>query len=163
MLPAGIAPFEEVGRQAMNGVLRERRLKYAEEFINRVYQRMQDGKTLQEAVDADEVYKKATVNSGEMYQSYFIPGLGSMNEFVARIFTLENPGDTTGPVVTDKGSGIAVLVKKLEIDEDQFEQDKARIRSQLLNERRNDYINRYLDGLHKHAKIVDHRYLFYSI
>jgi len=163
VLPAGIAPFEEVGRQVMNEILRERRLEYAENFINRVYQRMQEGKTLQEAVDADEEYKKATFNSGEMYRSYFIPGLGSMNEFVARIFTLENPGDTTGPVITDKGSGIAVLIKKLEIDEDQYEQDKAQLRSRLLSERRNDYINRYLEGLRASAEIVDNRHLFFAM
>ncbi len=163
VLPAGIQPLEEVSMQVSSEILRERRVGYAEEFIGRVQQRMQQGQTLQEAVEADTEYSDATARSGELYRSYFIPGLGSMNEFVAKIFTLENPGDSTGPVVTEQGCGIAVLKQKLPVDEEQFEQDKSQLRARMLNDRRNDYMNRYLEGLHDHAEIVDNRHMFVNM
>jgi len=120
---------------------------------------MQERQGLKDAVEADSV-KVASVNSSEVNRNFFIPGLGPMNTFVAKIFTLENPGDTTGPVITESGSGIAVLTEILSVDEDQYEKDHDQTKTRLDTELKNEVITKYLNNLVESADIVDNRDMY---
>jgi len=158
-LPAGIASLDEVRREVERAAMNEKRVKYAEEVVNRIYDRMKGGMSLKEAVEADD-FKRARFNSGEVYRSYYIPGLGTMNAFVARMFALEKPGDTTGPVVLDSGAGIAVLKEIMPIDEDRYLEERDQLKQRMETELKNEVINRYVENLVKNADIVDNRHLF---
>ncbi|MFC1692356.1 peptidylprolyl isomerase [Candidatus Latescibacterota bacterium] len=158
ILEEGTAPLEEVIQEVENAVREEIRARYAEEFIRRVYDRVTRGQSLTEAVEADSV-KTASVSNQEVYPGFFIAGLGENNSIMAKICNLENPGDNTGPVVTEDGSGIGILIEKLPIDEEKFEKDREKLRQTLETEIGNDIISKYLEGLVDKAEIVDNRYL----
>lgn len=155
----GIPPIDEVRNDILTAVRRELRAKFAEDFITRVHARMQEGMSLKDAVDAD-TYKGTPVTTSELYLNYFMPGLGPMNTFTARLFSLENPGDSTGPVITEFGSGIAVLLEKLPIDEDQYKRDHNELKSRMISEQKNEIISTYLTALIKKADIVDNRDMY---
>ena len=156
---AGIPALGEVSNEVVNAAGNEIRARYAEDVINRIYSGMQEGQSLKDVVEADSV-KVASVNSSEVHRNFFIPGLGPMNTFVAKIFTLENPGDITGPVITESGSGIAVLTEILPVDEDQYEKDRDQTKTRLDTELKNEVITEYLNSLIESADIVDNRDMY---
>jgi len=161
-LPDGVPPFEEVQNEVERDFRREIRAAFTEEVVKRIHARMQGGMSLKEAVETDD-YKEAQVSSGEVYRSYYVPGLGSMNALMASIFTLDNSGDTTGPVVTEFGTGIAVLNSVIPVQEDLYEEARTQLKRQMESELKNDVISRYVDSLVESADIVDHRHIFLGL
>ena len=156
VLPPGIPHVEEVQYDVERAVRTEKCARYAEETVKRIYARMLEGQSLTDAVEADSV-KVSNVREHEVNRSYFIPGLGSMNALVAKLFLLENPGDSTLPVITDSGSGIAVLVEKLPVAEEQYEKDSENLKKTMESELKSEVITRYIEGLKENAKIQDNR------
>jgi len=161
---AGIPPFEELQNPITEDVKREMRAKYAEDYCRRVYNQVKAGEGLRETVDAmtDSLILE-TVETATVTRSYNIPGLGTMNALIASIFALENAGDNTGPVITENGSGMAVLLEKLPVDEKKFEEEKNQLKTELENELKNDMVSRYINNLRENAEIVDNRYLFFNL
>ncbi|MBT4484842.1 MAG: hypothetical protein HOC71_14320 [Candidatus Latescibacteria bacterium] len=162
VLKEGIPSIEEIGHEIAPIVRREALVQYSEEYINRVYTRLQGGQSLNAAVEADSL-KASNVQTTDVFRNYHIPGLGSMNPFIARVFLLENPGDTTGPVVTEYGSGIAVLVEKLPIDEEQYEKESEELKNRIESQLKNEIVSTYLDRLKEQAKIIDNRDIIYGL
>ncbi len=164
IVKAGIPPFEELQNRITEDVKREMRAEYTEDFCRRVYNQVKAGKGLRETVDAmtDSLILE-TVETATVTRSYIIPGLGTMNALIARVFTLEDAGDNTGPVITENGSGMAVLLEKLPVDEKKFEEEKAQLKTELENELKNDIMSRYINNLRENAEIVDNRYLFFNL
>jgi len=161
ILKPGIPDIAEVVLQVENDLKNHKRLRYAENFITRVDERMKKGQSLKEAVEADTL-KTAEVKTDEITRAQYIPGLGEMSTFVANIFALENPGDTTGPVVNESGSGIAVLLEKIPVDEEQLEQEREQIKSSIKNELSQEVYTQYIENLKENAKIEDYRDLFFE-
>ena len=162
VLPEGIAPFDEVQQKVTEDYTREVRVQYAEDFMRRVYARMQEGRSLTVSV-AEDTVKVATVRTTDMNRDHYISGLGKKNTFAAKIFTLENPNNNTGVVVTESGCGIAVLLQKQPIDEKAFESAQANLKNQMETELRNQIIMKYLEDLKKKAKIKDNRDLYVEL
>ncbi|MBA7589298.1 hypothetical protein ES708_31380 [subsurface metagenome] len=82
---------------------------------------------------------------------------------MARLFSLENPGDITGPVITENGVGIAVLLEAIPVDEEKFEADRDATRTKIETALNNDFLTRYIEGLRKEAKIIDNRDMFFGL
>ncbi len=164
IIKAGIPPFEDVEGRVAEDVRKEIRAKYIEDYCKQVYEKKQGGVSLNDAVKAvTDTLITADVKTESVNRNYFIAGLGNLNKLIAKVFTLENAGDDTGVIVTDEGSGIAVLLEKIPIDEKKFEEEKEQLKVRLENELKNDLMSRYLDKLKKDAKIIDNRDLILSI
>jgi len=159
ILAPGIPTVQEVESEVASDLRNKLRAGFAEETVKRIDSRMKSGMTLADAVAADD-YKKIAVRAIEMTRNFFVPGLMALNPLTARVFTLGNPGESTGAVVTDAGSGIAVLKTIVPIDEAKYEQDKEQLRKQIMSQKRNELLNRYIESLRDKAKIVDSRYVF---
>lgn len=67
-LEEGIPPLKEVRSEVETAARKAERSRYAEDYINRVYSRTEEGMSLKEAVEADE-HKGMTVRTGEVYSS----------------------------------------------------------------------------------------------
>jgi len=164
IVEAGIPPFEEVENRVAGDVRKEMRAKYAEDYCNRVSENLKEGLNLNGAVNAvEDTLISTTVKTATVNCTHSIPGLGSLNPLIIRVFTLENIGDNTGTVVTDNGSGIAVLLEKIPIDEKRFEEEKNQLKTKIENELKNALMTRYFDHLRKNAKIVDNRDLILTL
>ncbi len=162
ILHAGIPAFEDVKTDVESQYRKTLQAKEAEKIAARINDRIKAGKTIKEAVDEDE-FKKVDLKVADVYKNLFISGLGAKNLFVAKMFQLENPGDSTGIFVDDNGAGIAVLNEIKEIDEAAFETAKENIRTRLLSEKRNQILSSYVQKLIDDADIVDHRHLYVGL
>ena len=162
ILAAGIPSLNEVRVEVENDVRKSIRIQYSQDIVYQINKRLGEGKSLTEAVEADSV-QIAHVQTAEVTRNQFISGLGNMNTFFAKIFKLENPGDTTGPVVTDSGSGIAVLLEKIPVDEEKYEKERSELASRIENELKSEIISVYMTQLREKAEIVDNRDMFVGL
>ena len=162
ILAADIPSFNEVRVEVENDVRKSIRIQYSQDIVYQINKRLGEGKSLTEAVEADSV-QIAHVQTAEVTRNQFISGLGNMNTFFAKIFKLENPGDTTGPVVTDSGSGIAVLLEKIPVDEEKYEKERSELASRIENELKSEIISVYMAQLREKAEIVDNRDMFVGL
>jgi len=164
IMEASISPFEDVESRIAEDVRKEMRAKYAENYCSRVSENLKEGMNLSDAVKAvADTLISTTVKTETVNRAQFISGLGSMNPFIVGVFTLENTGNNTGTVITDNGSGIAVLLEKIPVDEKRFEEEKNQLKERLENELKSDLMSRYIDHLVKNARIVDNRDLFLTL
>jgi peptidyl-prolyl cis-trans isomerase D len=161
VLLAGIQPFEEVALRVERDWRQSERSAAAEAFVTRIHQRLRDGMALAEATQADTEHA-AAVRSEAITRRTPIPGLGEMNALAARLFELDAPGTFTDPLITERGSAIAVLDSIPAIDEDVFEVNKESLRARMNTEQQQTIMGRYIQGLNESAEIVDNRHLFYT-
>lgn len=160
ILPAGTAPLTEVRQEVERTALTEKRAAFAAEVAKRIASRIQSGSTIADAVNADEYKAIQLREDTEVYRSYYIAGLGSLNKMMAAVFALNNPGECTGAVVLEEGAGVAVLNEKVPVNETQYEEDMPRLRQRIESELQNEVVQNYVDSLVKSAKIVDNRHMF---
>jgi len=155
---AGISPFEEVRELVQEEVIRKMCTEYIENYCKRTREKLQRHKNLDDAVKAvEDTLISPKIENEIVSRTKFIPGIGRMNPLMARVFALENVGDNTDVVTTDNGKGIAVLLEKIPVDEEMFEEEKGEFRERFENELQNDLMSRYIENLKNNAKIIDNR------
>jgi peptidyl-prolyl cis-trans isomerase D len=162
IVPAGIPPLEDIIQRVTADFQRGKRLDYAEEVVDKIYHRIQSGTSLKEAAEADSSLK-VNVQASTITQTENVPGLGSMNSLVAAAFSLTKVGESTGPVRTELGAGIAVYQEQPPLDEGKYQSEREDLRSQIMREIQNQVLTRAVEDLRKKAKIVDNRYMYYNL
>jgi peptidyl-prolyl cis-trans isomerase D len=150
---AGVPPLEDVRKEVEKAMLDEHRTKVAQEFIARIDQRLKSGMTLEEAVGADE-NKDVQVQQGDVTRAGMMPD-GQYHPLTVSFFALKNPGESTGPVNSKNGAGIAVLTKINPVDETRYESERDELKSRMSYDIKNEVLSTYIEGLKKEAKIVD--------
>jgi peptidyl-prolyl cis-trans isomerase D len=161
---AGTPSFEEINARVMEDCKNDSKAKYAEEYTKKVYSKMSSGMDIMSAVAATpDPMITAAVDSSTVTRNFYVQGLGAYNQLMARVFLLKAPGSCTGPVVTDKGSGLAILIESLPIDNTRFDAEKTQIRQKLLSEKRDMIVSNFIEQLKKKAKIVDNRDVFLGL
>ena len=162
ILHAGIAPLDRVRSDVENAIRNEKRIDHAYEIVSGLDEELKKGYTLSELAEA-ATETKITITTTTLSRSESLPGVGAMSPLVGEAFALENIGDCTGPVRTENGVGIAILREKPAIDEAQYDQEKDRLRAQILREMQQETLNTAIQQLRDEAKIVDNRYMFYNL
>lgn len=111
-----------------------------------------------QALDAGEAFEAVSArisdcpsNSGDLG---VFPRGQMVQEFEDVIFAMQ-PGDTSDVFLTDFGYHIAKLHKKHPPQPLKFETVKAGIMEQMINERKQQKLNAYVDSLKKEADIQD--------
>lgn len=158
---AGIPPLEDVISQVRQAVREEKGRARAEEFAAKVDQLMKSGMSLEQAAVADSSNMIA-VNTDTVTRAQNIRGIGSKSPLIAAVFKLKEKGDSTGPVSIDQGVSIAVVDDIEPLDSSRFENDKDRLREQMLREVQERIITRVMENLRENAEIVDNRYQIYT-
>lgn len=162
ILHAGIAPLDRVRNEVENAIRTEKRIDHAYEIVKKLDEDMKKGYTFTQLAEA-ATDTKITITTTTLSRSESLPGVGALNPLVGEAFALENIGDCTGPVRTDNGVGIAILTEKLDIDEEKYEQEKDRLRAQILREMQQETFNITIQQLRDEAKIEDNRYMFFNL
>ena len=156
---AGRIPFEEVQDRVRREVETEQRKEVARTRLQPVAQALASGQTFEQAAALDSLQ----IQEPEPFtRTGYVRGIGSRNEFIATAFRLQQPGDVSDIVTTNRGAYLIQLVEKIPMDEEQFAQEKETLRKQLLNRKRNELYVAWFNDLKERAKIVDNRYLFYE-
>ena len=153
--------MEEVISQVRQAVREEKGRARAEEFAGKVDQLMKSGMSLEEAAVADSSNMIA-VKTDTVTRTQDIQGLGAKSPLIAAVFKLKEKGDSTGPVSIDQGVSIAVVDDIEPLDSSRFENDKDRLREQMIREVQDKIITRVMENLRENAEIVDNRYQIYT-
>ena len=161
---AGTPSFEEISSRVMEDCKNAAKAKYAEEYTKKVYSKMSSGMDMISAIAAvPDPLITAKADSSTVTRNFYVPGLGDFNQLMARVFMLKTAGTNTGPVVTDKGSGVAILTEPLPIDDVNFDAQKNQVRQKLLSEKRDMVVSNFIEQLKKKAKIIDNRDVFLGL
>jgi parvulin-like peptidyl-prolyl isomerase len=90
------------------------------------------------------------------YNTPNVPGLGSDKNFVAALSGLEKD-KLSQPIETNRGIAVAVLTEKNVGSDADFEVQKDNLRKQILQEKKTQVQQNWLQALKKQAKIEDDR------
>lgn len=96
-----------------------------------------------------EVHQTPVFGRGE-----YLPVVGISKEFQDAAFALTERDDLSGVVATETGYSVAHLDSRVPADEKQFEEKKQSLSGKLLNERRTQAFNDFLNQLRLKADIT---------
>jgi peptidyl-prolyl cis-trans isomerase D len=154
---AGVPPLEKVRDGVKSALIRERQRQLALEKATEFQQRLQRGTTLEEA--AEEI--PFTVEETRLFaRKDYVPRIGMANEFVGTAFGLQE-GETSGLVETNRGYYFLQAVAREEADLEQFEEQKATLKSDLLRRKQNQAYGDWFEELKQRAVIEDYRDQFF--
>lgn len=152
---AGVKKFELVKEEIKNEVIRLKKFDLAKEVIENVK------KAGGELSNASNVDSKARYGKSEGFStSGNIPTVGVDYAFG---YAAYNSKENTilGPVKGMRGYYLIKVLDKTPFDEANYNAQRSMILSQLVQERRNNFVAQWLTKLKEDANITDNRYKFY--
>lgn len=150
---AGRLPLSEVEGAIRQRLRVERKRERALELAARIPEAVTQGATLEEAAAR---YGWTVEKAGPFRRGDFVPGLGQGTEAIGAAFG--QPIGEVGPPVR-AGAAVAVLqvVERTEADRAAFEEVKEQLIAQLTLQRRQEYVQRWLEALRERAEVRDLR------
>jgi peptidyl-prolyl cis-trans isomerase D len=151
--PAGVYSLEEVESDIERRLLAEKRKERARELVGGVVEALEAGATFEEFAERPGWVMRDSVTFSRLE---FVPGLGQGTEAIGVAFGLE-AGELSG--VVDAGDFLAILqvVDKTTVTRDEFEQIRESLRQQMTFQRRQIYVQQWLDALRENADVIDFR------
>ncbi len=145
ILPAAVRPLAEVSEQVKKDVQNERSRQAASVAARRLV----TSSSLAEGAKASKLEVK---KSGDLSAGADLPGVGNVPELDAVLFGSGSAVGAKG-VVTAPGGAIAYEITRHDaFDPAKFEADKAALRGQMLQQRRDQLTQGLIDNLrHKHT------------
>jgi peptidyl-prolyl cis-trans isomerase D len=110
---------------------------------------------------AKTVYQSARVDSTAEYTTVgTVPSLG--REFAFTEYSINaDLNKWSQPVKGNMGVYLINLRYKTQFVQATYDMQKAALRNEILQQKKNTYMNQWIQDLKKHADITDNRYLFY--
>ena len=135
----------------------ERKLDLAEERAQELYAEIQDGASLEDVAEAHGLELR---EPGPFTRASFVPGLGRQNAAVGKTFGIE-PGRVASPVRTDDNVVIVEVLDRIDADREDWEAQLEFQRMQAMQERQQERLDEWLEGLRNLADIQDRRSAFF--
>jgi peptidyl-prolyl cis-trans isomerase D len=150
--PEGVRPFTEVRSQVENSVQNEKR---REIMLDRVMQYTNDSTGLEQIADASE--REVQVAENVRYGGNTISGAGREVKVIGYIFGMEE-GEVSAPVEGSNAVFVIRLVEKSMADPSAMtEADRNQIRTQLEQQKFQNFNQVFLERLKEEADITDNR------
>jgi parvulin-like peptidyl-prolyl isomerase len=156
-VPAGVQSFEEVETRIRQQVLNEKRFEWAKNLAKNILSRVNGKIDMIPALDP----RIQIQNTGRINAKSNIPGVGQDYSFISTALSLDR-GKISDPVKGLRGYYIISVTDKTEFDSSAYSIQSSTIRNNLLQERKNTYINVWLAQIKEEADIVDNRHIFYG-
>lgn len=156
-VPAGVQSFEEVETRIRQQVLNEKRFEWAKNLAENILSRVNGKIDMIPALDP----RIQVQNTGRINAKSNIPGVGQDYSFISTALSLDK-GQISDPVKGLRGYYIISVTDKTEFDSSAYSIQSSTIRNNLLQERKNTYINAWLAQIKEEADIVDNRHIFYG-
>jgi parvulin-like peptidyl-prolyl isomerase len=157
VIPEGLQNFEEVKTRVRQQVLNEKRYEWAKNLAENISTRLNGNLDMIPTLDP----RIQVQNTGRINANSNIPGIGQDYSFISTVLSI-NKGETSDPVRGLRGYYIIQVTDKTEFDSSAYSIQSSTIRNNILQERRNTYINAWLSQLKDKADIVDNRHIFYG-
>jgi len=150
--PEGVRPFTEVRSQVENSVQNEKR---REIMLDRVMQYTNDSTGLEQIADASE--REVQVAENVRYGGNTISGAGREVKVIGYLFGMEE-GELSAPVEGSNAVFVIRLVEKSMADPSAMtEADRNQIRTQLEQQKFQNFNQVFLERLKEEADITDNR------
>ncbi|HOI30368.1 MAG TPA: peptidylprolyl isomerase [Melioribacteraceae bacterium] len=158
VIKAGFKKFDDVKSLIKNDVMREKSFIKASELITQIRKSIGDGGDPQVAKNIWYAAKVDTTGEFTL--------MGNINGIGREIALAEYAGKAefnkwSQPVKGNIGVYLINLRSRTSFDKSQFDAQKQVLRKNILDQKRNNYFNIWLQDLKKEADIVDNRYLFF--
>jgi parvulin-like peptidyl-prolyl isomerase len=157
IMPEGVRDFEDVKVRIKQQVLNDKKYEAAKKLADNILERV-DGK-FEMIPQLDP--RIQILETGRINKQSNVPVLGNDYAFINAAFSLDK-GEISEPVKGMKGYYIISVTEKTEFDSSAFSMQESTIRNNILQERKNAYVNNWLQNMKEKADIVDNRHLFYS-
>lgn len=151
--PAGTRPLEDVAGQIRERLLVEKRKEAAAARLREALEALPPDASLEELAEGHG----GSVRTSEPFRRVdFVPELGQGTEAIGVAFGLE-PGERSG--VVDAGNRVAVVevLERTPPSREEFEEGKEQLRAELMAQRRQEYVGRWLEALREEAQVRDMR------
>ena len=156
ILPPTLRPLAEVENDVKTDVLNERARQAALSTARRI---AAAGTLATGAATA----KLEVKSSGDVRPGFNLPGVGGVPELERELFSSSTAVGTTGAVVATGGAVAYAVTRHDAFDATRFEADKAGLREQVLEQRRNEMLRGILDALREKHTVEINEQLVESI
>jgi len=155
---AGVRPFAEVQESLRPLALREARVDRAVDIAQRVRNELQPGDKLSRVSALEGGAEVRTAESFTLAGT--IPGIGRDQAFVGTVAGL-SPGEISPAVRSTRGAYLIELLSRTPFDSTAFATQKETLRGRILQEKRNQVMTAWIEGLRSKAEIEDNRDHFF--
>jgi peptidyl-prolyl cis-trans isomerase D len=154
----GVRPLDEVKNLVRGMVLKEKKLEKLRPQVEEFYKKLTSSSSLIAAAQMQpEVIAQ---NTGAFKATDMITGVGREPKFTGTAMALK-PGEISKPIDGNRGFYIIKLISKSEIDTTRYSVERESLRSQLLQEKRQQALSQWQTDLREKAVIEDHREKFF--
>ncbi|MFQ5601879.1 MAG: peptidylprolyl isomerase [bacterium] len=153
-----IQPLDEVRDSIKDILVAENQKSLALELAQNIYEKTQNGQSLEEAAVQDSLEVKETP---PFNKSGFVQSIGREPKFIGAAFALKEVGEISQPVEATIGYYILQLVEKDPFDPKQFEAKKELLTQQLLQRKQNQAFADWYKNAKAKADIQDDRFKYY--
>lgn len=161
ILPAGYRPLKEVKNICRSRIEQAKRKNLAKKYAIKVQQKLSENISFKVIASNDSTKIVLHDSTTQFTKSQSIPKIGYSPEILAAAFTI-TPMETSPLIETDRGVYFIKVLERTEINEEEFERQKNSIRMRLLNQKSQNFFNKWYEELKKQADIEDNRNLFYA-
>lgn len=154
----GVRPLQDVKMIVRSQVVRSMKLQKIREQVDAFYKSLNPSSDL---IAAAQSLQQVTAQKTGSFKATDAPsGTGRDYAFIGTAFSL-NAGQVSKPFEGARGYYIIKLLSKTPFDSTQFANERAGLRDQILQEKRNRVFSEWLNALREKATIEDHRDKFY--
>ncbi|MDZ7391486.1 MAG: peptidylprolyl isomerase [candidate division KSB1 bacterium] len=146
-------PVEDVEPQIRAVLVQQSNRERSKRMCEEAYKKIAAGMSLEEVAAQDSLEVKTT---DWFTMGGFVPGVGREPQFLGAAFGTDI-GRVSKPIEGRRGSYLLQVLEREEFNNADFEQQKAVLRNQLLQRKRNRAFQEWLADLKKKASIKDFR------
>jgi len=156
-IPEGFREYKEVEMQLKQLAGTQKKFEEAERLAGELSERT--GGDLGKITALDP--RILVNNTGRFNYQTSIPNIGKDYGFIDAAFSLEK-NQLSEPVRGVKGFYLIHLIEKTELDSAAYNLQSGTLRNNLLQAKKNAFVNQWLTTLKEKSDIVDNRYMFYA-
>jgi peptidyl-prolyl cis-trans isomerase D len=149
--------LDELKEQLKPVVMREKKLEKTSKIANDVYKKI--GGDLSKAYSIDTNY--AVKKTGVFTPQGTIPNLGRDNSFMSASLK-SDINKVSEPVKGNRGYYLIKVTSRTEFDKNAYSNQSTVIRNQMLQEKRNRFLNQWVAEIKEKADVEDNRHLYYG-
>jgi parvulin-like peptidyl-prolyl isomerase len=154
----GVRPLDDVKGIVRSMVVRQKKMQQLREQVEAFHKSLQPGADLLAAAQA--IPLATAQKTGPFKPGESITAIGRDLAFIGTAMALK-PGEISEPFEGQRGYYIVKVTSKSEFDEARFSAERATLREQLLQEKRNRVLTQWTSALRERADIEDNRDRFF--
>jgi parvulin-like peptidyl-prolyl isomerase len=158
-IPEGITPFAEVKPRIESQILREKRVEMTHKRGDELAEELVRGKSFN---DIAMISGKPIQEADFFNRSQFVPKVGSDADFIGASFSLSPSNPVSKTVKARTGAYFIQYLDKQPADLSSFTASSDSLVTTMVDTKRKDLWNKWLNSIKQKAKIEDYRAAYYG-